>query len=581
MNNSLAKKSLYQVTKKNRVLVALLIFAVLGVVVISLIPPQILKLIIDNNLVPKNKNGLLRWAIVYLAVLLFIGVFDFLKEAILTILGQKITKEIRTEMMCKLGKVNSRFFSSQETGIVVSRFTNDVDAINALFTSGVVGMFISSFKIIGIVISIWLFSYRLGLITLLFLPIIFGITRLFQKRMLESQIQNRIQVGQVNNHISESLNNMLMIKSYSKEEYMEQKYNHYLQENFMTLDKVNFYDAVFSPIIQILRAVVIAGIVVLSAKQLNFLGISLGMIAASIELISNLFDPVENLGLQLQNIQQAISGVRRVNEFYTEPEEEGKNDELIAAEIIPERSAVRLSFNNVSFQYETGTNVLQNIDLNLKPLEKITFMGRTGVGKSTLFKLVMGLLQPVEGVITLNGIDVYAIPNSEKRKIFGYVDQSFHLIKGTVAEQISLQDEGITREEIEKALEYVGMMEYVESFESGLDTEINIDSLFSQGQKQLMAIARAIVTNPPILLLDEITANLDSITEEKIVSVLQKASSTHTVLSISHRLSSMIASDIIVILENGRVKNAGSPEILLQNDDWYRSHVVLEKLTWN
>ncbi len=125
------------------------------------------------------------------------------------------------------------------------------------------------------------------------------------------------------------------------------------------------------------------------------------------------------------------------------------------------------------------------------------------------------------------------------------------------------------------------MMEYVESFESGLDTEINIDSLFSQGQKQLMAIARAIVTNPPILLLDEITANLDSITEEKIVSVLQKASSTHTVLSISHRLSSMIASDIIVILENGRVKNAGSPEILLQNDDWYRSHVVLEKLTWN
>jgi ATP-binding cassette subfamily B protein len=132
MNNSLAKKSLYQVTKKNRVLVALLIFAVLGVVVISLIPPQILKLIIDNNLVPKNKNGLLRWAIVYLAVLLFIGVFDFLKEAILTILGQKITKEIRTEMMCKLGKVNSRFFSSQETGIVVSRFTNDVDAINAL-----------------------------------------------------------------------------------------------------------------------------------------------------------------------------------------------------------------------------------------------------------------------------------------------------------------------------------------------------------------------------------------------------------------------------------------------------------------
>ena len=581
MDNSLAKKSIYQVIKKNRGLVALLILAVLGVVVISLIPPQILRIIIDNNLVPKNRDGLLRWAIVYLAVLLFIGVFDFLKEAILTILGQKITKEIRSEMMRKLGKLNSRFFSSQQTGTVVSRFTNDVDAINTLFTSGVVGMIISSFKIIGIVISIWLFSYRLGLITLLFLPIIYGITRLFQKRMLESQMQNRIQVGQVNNHISESLTNMLMIKSYSKEAYMEKNYTRYLQENFLTLDKVNFYDAVFSPIIQTLRAVVIASIVILSSQQLNFLGISLGMIAASIELISNLFEPVENLGLQLQAIQQAISGVRRVNEFYSEPEEEGKNDELIAAEIIPERSAVRLNFNNVSYQYETGTDILQNINLSLNTMEKVTFVGRTGVGKSTLFKLIMGILQPVEGVITLNGIDVCAIPNREKRKIFGYVDQSFHLIKGTVAEQISLQDEGITRGEIEEALKYVGMMEYVESLEQGLDTEINNDSIFSQGQKQLLAIARAIVTNPPILLLDEITANLDSMTEERIVSVLQKASSVHTVLSISHRLSAMIASDIVVILENGRVKNAGSPEMLLQNDDWYRSHVALEKLTWN
>ncbi len=581
MDNSLAKKSIYQVIKKNRGLVALLILAVLGVVVISLIPPQILRIIIDNNLVPKNRDGLLRWAIVYLAVLLFIGVFDFLKEAILTILGQKITKEIRSEMMRKLGKLNSRFFSSQQTGTVVSRFTNDVDAINTLFTSGVVGMIISSFKIIGIVISIWLFSYQLGLITLLFLPIIYGITRLFQKRMLESQMQNRIQVGQVNNHISESLTNMLMIKSYSKEAYMEKNYTRYLQENFLTLDKVNFYDAVFSPIIQTLRAVVIASIVILSSQQLNFLGISLGMIAASIELISNLFEPVENLGLQLQAIQQAISGVRRVNEFYSEPEEEGKNDELIAAEIIPERSAVRLNFNNVSYQYETGTDILQNINLSLNTMEKVTFVGRTGVGKSTLFKLIMGILQPVEGVITLNGIDVCAIPNREKRKIFGYVDQSFHLIKGTVAEQISLQDEGITRGEIEEALKYVGMMEYVESLEQGLDTEINNDSIFSQGQKQLLAIARAIVTNPPILLLDEITANLDSMTEERIVSVLQKASSVHTVLSISHRLSAMIASDIVVILENGRVKNAGSPEMLLQNDDWYRSHVALEKLTWN
>lgn len=581
MTDSLVKKSISQVVKKNKVFVTVLALAVLGVVVVSLIPPQILKLIIDNNLVPKSSTGLLRLAIAYLSVLLFMGVFDFLKEAILTILGQKITREIRLEMMCKLGEINTRYFSSHESGTLVSRFTNDVDTINILFTSGVVGMMVSCFKIIGIVLSIWMFSFKLGLLTLLFLPVIYGITRLFQKRMLQAQIENRILVGQVNNHISESLKNMLMIKSYSKEKYMEQNYTDYLLTNFQTLEKVNFYDAVFSPIIQILRAIVIGSIVVLSAGQLNLLGISLGMVAASIELISNLFEPIENLGMELQNIQQAVSGVRRVNEFYNEPEDEAKLDALTAAALIPDRSAVRLNFENVSFQYEEEIDVLQNINLRLKPLEQVTFVGRTGVGKSTLFKLIMGLLQPQEGAITINGTDVYRIPNREKRHIFGYVDQSFHLINGTVAEQISLQDERISRAQIEEALEFVGMKEVVQSLENGLDTRMNGDTLFSQGQKQLLAIARAIVTNPPILLLDEITANLDSVTEEKIVSVLQKASHAHTILSISHRLSSMVASDIVVILENGRVKNTGSPEMLLQSDDWYRSHIALEQLTWS
>jgi len=216
----------------------------------------------------------------------------------------------------------------------------------------------------------------------------------------------------------------------------------------------------------------------------------------------------------------------------------------------------------------------------LNARDKVTFVGRTGAGKSTLFKLVMGLLKPASGSITINGIDVYSIPNREKRKIFGYVEQNFHIIPGTVADQISLQDESITRKQIEKALDFVGLTDYVETMENGLDTRLNNDTLFSRGQQQLLAIARATVMNPPILLLDEITANLDSITEERVVSVLQKASAAHTILSISHRLSSMISSDMIVILENGRIKNFGAAKTLWQDDDWYRSHMALERLTW-
>lgn len=549
MKNSLVKKSIFKVIKENINISILLIIAICGVVITSLVPPQILKKIFDNNLVPKKSNGLFILAIAYISAILFIGVFDFIKEALITVLGQKITKEIRIEMMKKLERVNSVFFSYNESGAIVSQFTNDVDAINFMFTSGVVGMVIDCFKIIGIVFSIWIFSSNLGIITLVLLPIIYSITRLFQKKMLNAQIENRILVGKVNNHISESLKNIQMIKSYSKEKYMEDKYTEYLIDNYKTIEKVNFYDSIFSPIIKIIRAVVISIIVILSSKQLNYLGISLGMVAASIELISDLFTPVENLGMELQNIQQAVSGIHRVNDFYNEAEDDNKNEKIKANDIIKNRKNIEIVFDDVYFNYDDEVDVLQNINLTINSQDKVTFVGRTGVGKSTLFKLIMGLFKPSKGIITINGIDVYNIPNSEKRKIFGYVDQNFYLIKGTVADQISLKDENITREQIETVLDFVGMMDYVETLENACDTEVTNDNLFSQGQKQLLAIARAIVSNPPILLLDEITANLDSISEKKIINVLKKASNSYTILSISHRLTSVIESDMVIKLK--------------------------------
>jgi ATP-binding cassette subfamily B protein len=303
------------------------------------------------------------------------------------------------------------------------------------------------------------------------------------------------------------------------------------------------------------------------------------MVAATIDLISGLFTPIENLGMELQNIQQAVSGIHRVNDFYHETEEDTVSSKDDLESTVFDRDNVQIQFDHVSFYYEEGIDILKNINLSIKPYENVTFAGRTGVGKSTLFKLILGLLKPLEGCITINGQDVCQIPNSIKRKLFGYVDQNLSFIKGTIAEQVSLKDQSITREQIEAALDFVGLKEYVLSLEAGLDTQVINNTLFSQGQKQLLAIARAIVVNPPILLLDEITANLDSITEDKIVSVLQKASHAYTILTISHRLSSMIACDTVVILENGSIKDMGTPEILLTRNEWYRNQTELEKLT--
>lgn len=581
MKNNTVTRSVFIVVKQNIRLFLFLLFCVIGVVLTSLIPPQLLRQVIDRNLVAKNSSGLLNTAILYLVVLIFVGVFDFFKGMLLTIFGQKITKEIRSTMMIKMSRISAVYFTENQAGAIVSRFTNDVETINSLFTNGIIGMVIDLFKIIGIVISIMFFSVNLGYLTLVLLPVIFITTRWFQKRMLKAQIDNRLQIAKVNSTISEGLKNILMIKSFNKEFYMEKRFKDSLQENFRTVEKVNFYDSLYPPVIQIARALVIASIVILSSNQLNLIGISLGMVAASIDLFSNLFDPIENLGMELQSIQQAVSGIRRVDGFFDEEEDKVKLNDLRTQDIIRTPNDVNLSFNDVSFHYDEDTEVLRDINLTIHSQEKVTFVGRTGVGKTTLFKLIMGILKPIAGTITLNGINVSDIPNSQKRQIFGYVDQSFPMIKGTVGDQISLQDSQITTQQIEQALDYVGLKEYVESLENGLNTPADQGTLFSQGQKQLLAIARAIVSDPPILLLDEVTANLDSLTEKHIVSVLQKAGSTHTILSISHRLSSMVASDTVVILENGRIKNAGSPEMLLENDEWYRSHLELEKLTWS
>lgn len=580
MKRSLTIRTILLVFRQHIIMTMALALVILAVVILSLIPPQLLKIIIDRNLVPKNVRGLPSIAFTYLGVLTLIGIFDFLKGGLLTVFGQKLIKNLRMELALKLERIGTTYFSANTSGMITSRFINDVENVNSLFADGAISMIIDCFKILGIVVSIWIFSAKLGILVLCLVPIIYVITRSFQKRMLTAQVQNLEQLSRVNSHISESLKNVHMIKAFSKEAYMEKLYQKRLEDNFHTIERVNFYDSCYAPIIQIIRALVIALIVILSSHQLNFLGISLGMVAASIDLLSNLFSPIETLGMELQNIQKGISGIQRINDFYLETEESEKSGTITADKVIGNERAAELIFEQITFSYEPGQPVLENLDLIIKQGSSVTFAGRTGVGKTTLFQLIMGLLKPASGRILLGGIDVYEIPNSEKRKIFGYVEQQFSFIRGTVAEQISLADENISREQVEEAMKFVGLHEYVMNLEHSYDTVVNQKEDFSQGQKQLLAIARAIVANPTVLLLDEITANLDSVTEAKIVTVLQKARCKRTVLSISHRITSMLDCDIIVLLENGRIRTTGSPTTILATDDWFNRQYQLEKNTW-
>ena len=539
--------------KKNKLWFALAVFVSFCVVALSLVPPQLLRLIIDNNLTLKTTQGL----------------FDFLKGGLLVILGQKIVKNIRREMNDKMQKLPMSYYTQNSPGAVSSHFINDEDNVNSMFSEGLVSLFIDCLKILGIVATMALFSPVMGLIALVIIPFVFVITRIFQKKMLTAQTENLKQLGLVNNHISESLKNVSMIKAFSKENFMEKLYIKHLENNFATIEKVNFYDSVYSPIIQITRAVVICTIVVLASSGFNLSGISIGMVAAAIELISNLFAPIEALGTELQSIQKGLSGVKRIDEFFALPQQEEKDQNLTATAVLQNKDSAGFVFDNVHFSY--GENeVLSCISLSVPPKTSLTFAGRTGVGKTTLFKLIMGLEKPTMGQILINGVEVYAIPNKEKRALIGYVEQSFSFVQGSVSQQISLDDENITEEMVKEALSFVGLLDYVNSMENGIHTIIKADTDFSQGQKQLLAIARAIATNPPVLLLDEVTANLDSATEERVVQVLSKAGSERTVLSVSHRLTSMLNSDLVAILEDGKIRDVGSAKELRERDAWFK-----------
>ena len=280
--NSKVVKLIINVFKNHKSLTCLLLFVIIGSISFSLATPQVLKYIIDDYLIVKGKSLLLP-ALLYFSTIVFLGIFNFGKEGIITVFGQKIIRKIKEEMMIKLTRIPIGYLATNESGSIVSRFSNDVEAVGSLFTNGIVSMIVDTFKIVGIVISIWLFSYKLGILVLFIIPVVYFLTRAFQRKMLKAQRLYRVLTAKVNNHIPESINNIQMIKSFAKEEYMEERYVNYLDESYEAMNKINFYDSIFSPIILILRAVVVALVVILSSDQLSFLGLSIGSVAAAIE----------------------------------------------------------------------------------------------------------------------------------------------------------------------------------------------------------------------------------------------------------------------------------------------------------
>ena len=523
-----------------------ILLAVAGAIVTALLPPWILGSIVDTitagNTVP------VALVILYFAFTVLTGLTESLREGLLTVFGQKITHALRSSMMEKYTNLTAGELTKQEPGTIVSRFVGDVDTVENLFTSGIISMFADACKIISILVVIWLKNRGLAIVLLVLLPFLYWLTRTVQKNMLKAQIENRRAVGRASGHVPETLHNIRTIHTLGKERYMEQRYDEYIAESYRAVDRTNFYDAIYSPVILILNAIVVAVVMLFSAsgnaKVLTLFGMSAGTAVAVINYISQIFTPVESLGMEIQTIQSAIAGVHRINEFYVLEElpERVRNLET-PVDTAEETPFVELQ--NVTFAYEDDSRkILHHLSFQVYPGEQVTLSGRTGAGKSTVFKLLLGLYQPGEGKVLIQGRDAFQIPEHEKRSLYGYVEQTFHRVPGTVKDQITLYDDSFTMEEVRGAARIAGLDATIEQLEKGYDTPCT-QEIFSQGQWQLLSIARAAVAKPKLLLLDEITANLDAQTEEEVLQALKRASEGRTVISISHRVNA----------ETGRIIN--------------------------
>ena len=505
------------------------ILCVAASVVASLLPPLLLARIIDGL---TAGLPLTLWAVLaYFCSLALEGVLSSAQESLLVLFGQKMTHALRSEMSHKLTQLPASTLVDQNPGEVAARFSGDVDTVEALFTSGIISMVADACRILSIMAVIAVKNTGLALILLLVLPLFAVFTRHVQRRMLAAQLDNRRAVAAVSGQVPETLHNIRTIRALGTEAYMERRYDKRIADGYAAMERTNFYDAIYSPVVLLLNAVVVAIVMLLSASGnatvLTLFGMSVGTSVAIINYISRIFAPIESLGMEIQTIQSAMAGVKRIDAFLTQPERTIPGERQKAA-----RGDVELA--HVTFGYGEK-QVLNDFSMTVHQGEQVTLIGRTGAGKSTIFKLLLGLYPPESGSVTIGGVPVADITDRERRTCISCVEQHFARVPGTVLDQITLGDPQITAEMAKNAAQLAGIDTAIRALPDGYDTVCS-EGMFSQGEWQLLSIARAAAADPAVLLLDEITANLDAETEVRVLDALRRASEGRTVLSVSHRI---------------------------------------------
>lgn len=511
-----------------------------------LIPPWVLGKFIDQL----NRPGQAwLWGAAWLAAGILAGVAESGQNSVIIILGQKLMHFLRSRMAAKLSRLPFSYYTTHSSGEISSHFLNDVDAINVLFTEGIVALSANALQLLAIVLVIGKTNIYLAILVCAILPFLWKFTRVCQQSVRKAQLKQRSAIADVFSCLPETIALLPVIQNLGMESFMENRYGQMIGRSFRAIERTNFFDSVYSPIIKMVTAGTIAMMMVLAAGNVtgNYFHLTAGQAVSMIAYILALFSPLEALGMEIQSIQTATAALERVTQFLELPEEKYMNNSAGDRKKVPADVAA-CEFRHVSFAYEKGKPIFRDLNFTVRQGDYLMIQGRTGSGKTTLFRLLTGLIQPDSGEILMYGQSLDCMDRQKRRALFGIVEQKFEKVEGTLRDQITLHQGEPSREDdtwIWHILEQVGLESTFRQIPGGLDAEAQGAGL-SDGQWQLMGLARALYGNPRILLLDEFTAHVDTKTEWMLYQTLAKMKGQYTCIVISHRHMNM---DNIHVLE--------------------------------
>ncbi len=566
-------KRLLGYVKPYKKYVVLAIFLNILVAGLGPVRPYLTKIVVDDAIVNKDYNVLYNIVLILIGTLIFQAVIQYALTYFTQLMGQKIIFDLRIKLFSHIQKLSLKYFDRTPIGQIVTRVTNDVEALNELFSSGIVMVFSDVFIIIWIFGFMFFLSWKLALITLSVLPFLFYATFLFRKKVRDAYRKERKYLSKLNSYMQEHITGISIVQIFNKQKEEFRKFLGINAEYRNALIRSVFYYATFFPVVEILSSISIALIIWYGGGQLIQGTMTLGVLFAFIQYTEMFFRPIRDLSEKYNIMQTAMAASERIFEV------------LDDKTIIPnptnpkhfEKLKGEIEFNNVTFAYKDGENVLKNVSFKINPGETVAIVGATGAGKTSIISLLTRFYDIQKGKIKVDGISIKEIDKFELRKKIAVVLQDVFLFSGDINSNIGLNSEIISKEKIIESAKIVGADKFIKNLPKRYSEDVKEKgATLSVGQKQLISFARALAFDPQILILDEATSSIDTETEILIKEAIEKLLVGRTSIVIAHRLSTIQNADKIIVMHKGEIKESGTHQKLLAKKGLYYKLYLLQ-----